>query len=87
MNQPMAAIATARFKDPEEDTTATVTRLYLAACHHRVSLEGLRTLVALTALACGANGVVSMSVRAADLDELEIHKLIHQSAHDTVVLL
>lgn len=87
MGQPTAAIVAARFADPEEGTAATVDRLVLAAAHHRVTHEALKTLVSLTALACGSNRVVSMTVRTADLDELEFRKLIHQATHDTVVLL
>lgn len=87
MSQPMVSINAAQFKNPDEGAPATVERLYLAACHHRVTHEALKTLVSLTALACGASGVAGMSVRAADLDELEAHKLIRQNAHDAVVLL
>lgn len=87
MGQPTVAILAAQFADPEEGTTETVDRLVLAATHHRVTHEALKTLVALTALACGSKRVVGMTVRSADLDELEVHKLIKQVAHDTVVLI
>lgn len=87
MGQPTVAIVAARFADPEEGTTATVDRLVLAAAHHRVTHEALKTLIALTALACASNHVVGVTARAADIDELESRKLIHQNAHNTVVLL
>lgn len=87
MGQPTIVILAARFTDPEEGTTATVDRLALAAAHHRVTHEALKTLIALTALACESSQVVSMTARAADLDELESRRLIHQSTHNTVVLL
>lgn len=87
MNQPVIAITKADFASPGDGQTAFVDHLVLAATHHRVSHEALKTLICLTALAAGSERVVSLTVRAADLDELEVHKLIKQVAHDTVVLL
>lgn len=85
--QSTIAIIRADFANPGDGQTALVDRLVLAATHHRVSHEALKVLICLTALASGSDRVVSLSVRAADLDELEVQKLIKQVAHDTVVLL
>lgn len=87
MNQPTVAISKADFASPGDGQTAFVDHLVRAATHHRVSHEALKVLICLTALASGSDQVVSLSVRAADLDELEVHRLIKQVAHDTVVLL
>jgi hypothetical protein len=81
------AVNAVRFQNPDEDTTATVDRLVMAASYWRVSGPALRSLVHLTALACGSDKVVSMTLPTADIDELESKKLLKQTAHDTVVLL
>jgi hypothetical protein len=87
MGESLIAISNADFASPGEGQTAFVDHLVLAATHYRVSHEALKVLICLTALASGSDQVVSLSVRTADLDELEVHKLIKQVAHDTVVLL
>lgn len=87
MSEPLIAISKADFARPGDGQVAFVNHLVLAATHYRVSHEALKTLILFTALASGSDQVVSMSVRAADLDELEVHKLIRQVAHDTVILL
>lgn len=87
MGESLIAISKADFASPGEGQTAFVDHLVLAATHYRVSHEALKVLICLTALASGSDQVVSLSVRTADLDELEVHKLIKQVAHDTVVLL
>lgn len=86
MSESLIAITKADFARPGDGQTAFVDHLVLAATHYRVSHEALKVLICLTALASGSDQVVSLSVRAADLDELEAHKLIKQAAHDTVIL-
>jgi hypothetical protein len=85
--QPVVAINKAEFKNPEEGTADTLGRLVMAASYFQVPDSTLRTLVLITALACGSDKVVAMTVPAADLDELERRKLVHQCAHNTVVLI
>jgi hypothetical protein len=77
----------ATFSDPEEGTTATVDRLVQAASYNRVSDSALRSLVLLTALALRSDKVVSMTLPEADVDELEVQKLIRRTAPGKAVLL
>jgi len=86
MGHPVTAVVAARFDIPEEGVTATVDRLVMAASYWKVSDSALRSLVHLTALACGSEKVVSMTLPACDLTELESRGLIRQATSDTVVL-
>ena len=81
------AINRAGFKTFEESTIATVDRLVMAASYWKVSDSALRSLVHLTALACGSDKVISMTLPAADLEELEARRLVESISLDSVVLL
>jgi hypothetical protein len=85
--QPTVAVNKAGFSDFNENATAIVDRLVMAASYWEVSESALRTLVHVTALACNSDKVVAATVPAADLDELESRGLALRSAPDTVVLL
>ena len=86
MSESKTWITLAEFANPDEGRTASVDRIVLAATHYRVTHEALKVLICLTALVSGSDQVLSLTVREADLDELETHKLIERVAHDKVIL-
>jgi len=82
---PTVSIWKASFSDSEEGSIAMAERLVLASA--QVAPEALKTLVRLTALACGSQRVVAMTCQTASLDELESCGLVGQDEETGAVLL